>query len=309
MIVEFCPCRHENHKNVGFGLRLLSGLLERWQGRPAIQQVSSMLFPTVNCPHLESEHRFHHCPCRWPTPRVHLARIPANRPDQWCQCRHCPRPLYRRPPQTCPTVRTKQSDFVFFLPQMWVWTVTSDDEDAHFVGFVLVHPTSRHDQEESQELKTQALAHVHGSKHTVEFSRNRIQWERVNRKPGHHTSNSVFRETSQIQRLTASNIWEREVTMSRPTRFNLPSCSLCRTIHMAIGSRFVLARESSRKKAWRSQFLRAGSFFTNGDDCNTLFTETGSVPALITGRHWTTIARRWVKLISIHGHTRHSCGT
>ena len=24
----------------------------------------AMLFPTVNCPHLESGHRFHHCPCR-----------------------------------------------------------------------------------------------------------------------------------------------------------------------------------------------------------------------------------------------------
>ena len=50
---------------------------------------------------------------------------------------------------------------------------------------------------------------MHGSKHTIEFNRNRIQWERVIRKPGHDTFNSLFRETSQIQRLPASNIWER----------------------------------------------------------------------------------------------------
>ena len=65
MVVETCPCRQENHENVDFGLRLLSVLLEQWQGLPAIQQVSSVLFPTVNCPHLASEHRFHHCLCRW----------------------------------------------------------------------------------------------------------------------------------------------------------------------------------------------------------------------------------------------------
>ena len=45
MIVEFCPCRQEDHGNVGFGLRLLSGLLGRWQGLQAVQQVSGMLFP------------------------------------------------------------------------------------------------------------------------------------------------------------------------------------------------------------------------------------------------------------------------
>ena len=50
---------------------------------------------------------------------------------------------------------------------------------------------------------------MHGSKHTIEFNRNRIQWERVIRKPGHNTFNSVFRETSQVQCLPASNIWER----------------------------------------------------------------------------------------------------
>ena len=41
----------------------------------------------------------------------------------------------------------------------------------------------------------------------------------------------------------------RAVTMSTPSRCNLPSCSLYRTSHMAIGSPFVLAKESSRKKA------------------------------------------------------------
>ena len=63
-----------------------------------------------------------------------------------------------------------------------------------------------HDQEESQGLKTHVHSCAHGSKHTIEFNRNRNQWERVMRKPGHDTFNSVFRETSQIQRLPTSNI-------------------------------------------------------------------------------------------------------
>ena len=92
------------------------------------------------------------------------------------------------------------------------------------------------------------LAHVHGSKHTVEFIRNRVQWERIIRKLGHHTFNSVFRETSQVQCWPASNIWERSNNVDTK-RFNLPSCSLNRTNHMAIGSPFILAKESSRKKA------------------------------------------------------------
>ena len=155
MVVEICPCRQEKHENVDLSMRLLFGLLERWQRLPAIQQVSSMLFPTVNCPHLESEHRFHHCPCRQPTPRVPLVRIVANRPDQWCIVVLVL--SVDSPPRKCPTVRTKQIDFVFSLPQMWVWTVPSDDEDADFVRLVLARLSSRHDQEESQVLKT----HVH----------------------------------------------------------------------------------------------------------------------------------------------------
>ena len=63
---------------------------------------------------------------------------------------------YRQSPQTCPTVQTKQNDFVFFLPQMWFWTVSSDDEEAQVVEFVPVRWSSRHDQEESQGSKTQA---------------------------------------------------------------------------------------------------------------------------------------------------------
>ena len=154
--VEFCPCRWENHENVDFGLRLSSRLLGRWQGLQAVPQVSDILFPTGSCPHLQSEHHFRHCPCRWPTPRVHLVRILASRPDQWYRCRHFPLPRYRQPPQTCPIVRTKQNDFGFSLPQMWVWTVTSDDEDAQIVELVPVRWSSRHDQEGSEGSKTQS---------------------------------------------------------------------------------------------------------------------------------------------------------
>ena len=114
--------------------------------------------------------------------------ILASRPDQWCRCRHCPHPRYRQRPHTCATVRTKQNDFGSFLPQMWVWTVPSDDEDAQFVEFVVGAPDTTRRNRRSRRHR---LAHVHVSKHTVEFNRNRFQWERAIRKPGHRTLNSV----------------------------------------------------------------------------------------------------------------------
>ena len=130
-------------------------LLEKWQGLPAIQQVSSMLFPTVNCPHLESEHRFHHCPCRWPTPRVHVAHIPANRPDGVTAVIVLVLSVDNLL-KSVPLCGRSRVILCSPLPQMRVWTVPSDDEDADFVGLVLARLGSRHDQEESQELKTQA---------------------------------------------------------------------------------------------------------------------------------------------------------
>ena len=150
---------------------------------------------------------------------------------------------------------------------------------------------------------------MHGSKHTIEFNRNRIQWERVIRKPGHNTFNSVFRETSQFNACQPATSG-REVTMSRPTRFNSPSCSLLS--HEPHGDWFAfrscqgVVTEKSVEK-----FIFAGrKLFHQGRQLQHIhdFIETGNVSALISGRH-RTIARRWVKLISIHGHTRHSCRT
>ena len=73
-----------------------------------VPQVSDVPFPIGRCPHLESEHHFHCCPCRWPTPRVHLVRVLASRLDQWYHCCRCPLSRYRQHPETCLTVRTKQ---------------------------------------------------------------------------------------------------------------------------------------------------------------------------------------------------------
>ena len=103
------------------------------------------------------------------------------------------------------------------LPQMWVWTVPCDDEDADFVGHVLPRLRSKHDQEGSQGLRTQVHSCARKHTHTIEFNRNRIQWEGVIRKPGHNTFNSVFRETSQVQRLPTSNIRERSVNVETNT--------------------------------------------------------------------------------------------
>ena len=147
---------------------------------------------------------------------------------------------------------------------------------------------------------------MHGSKHTIEFNRNRIQGERVIRKLGHNTFNSVFRETSQIQPLPTSNIRERSDNVETNT---IQFTKLFIVSHEPHGDlvRLSFLPESSRNKAWRSSFLRAGSFFTKGERLQHIHDviETSNVPALISGRH-RTIARRWVKLISIHGHTRHS---
>ena len=65
-LVEFCPCLQENHGNDGLSLRPLFGLRKRWQWIQAIQQVLDMRFPAEKRPHLESEPRSRHCPCRWP---------------------------------------------------------------------------------------------------------------------------------------------------------------------------------------------------------------------------------------------------
>ena len=223
-------------------------LFGRWQGLPAVQQVSDMLFTTVNCPHLESEHHFHHCLCRWPTPRVHLVRILASRPDQRCRCRHCPHPRYRQLPQKCSTVRTKQNDFGFFLPQMWVWTVPSDD-DAH---------TVRGARSRSWELQARpgGIAGVEdtGSLMCTEANTRLSSAEIVssgNVSSGSRDTTRSILSSVRPARFNASQpaTSGREVTMSIPTRYNFPSCSLNRTNHMAICSPFVLARESSRQKA------------------------------------------------------------
>ena len=107
----------------------------------------------------------------------------------------------------------------------------------------------------------------------------------------------VFRESSQILCLPASDILERsDMTLTRPTY---------RTSHMAIGSPF------DSEEVVEEIILRAGSFFTRGDfsnTCMTLSIETGNVPALVSGCH-RTIARKWMQLISFHCHARQSCRT
>ena len=136
--------------------RLLSGLLERWQGLQAIPQASGLPL---------SMHHFHHCPCKWPTPQAHLARIPASRPDQWChRCHRCPHPLCLSPPQTCPTILMKQFPVSSepFLLEMWVWTVSSDGErragdPLSFIGTLGTTRRYRRGQRHR-------LIHVHGSK-------------------------------------------------------------------------------------------------------------------------------------------------
>ena len=154
------------------------------------------------------------------------------------------------------------------------------------------------------------LAHVHGSEHTVECSRNRVQWERVIRKPGHHTFNSVFRETSQVQCLPASNIWERSDNVQ------YQHGSICPAVHWIARATWRLVRLSflpeSRlgKKGVKKLIFAGRKLFHQGRHLQHThdIIETGNVPALISGRN-RTIARGWVKLISIHGHARHSRGT
>ena len=55
--------------------------------------------------------------------------------------------------------------FGFFSAANVEWTVPSDDEDVHFVELILVRLSSRHDQEESQELKTQPPSYARKQTH------------------------------------------------------------------------------------------------------------------------------------------------
>ena len=153
------------------------------------------------------------------------------------------------------------------------------------------------------------FTHVHGSKHTIEFNRNRIQWDRVIRKPRHNTFNSVSRETSQIQRLPTSNIWESSNNVETNT---IQFTKLFIVSHEPHGDWFAF-RSCQRVITEKGveKFIFAGrKLFHQGRRLQHIhdIIETSNVPALISGRHW-TIARRWGKLISIHGHTRHSCRT
>ena len=101
----------------------------------------------------------------------------------------------------------------------------------------------------------------------------------------------------------------REVTMSIPTRFNFPSSSLNRTPHGDLFAFRSCQRVVSAKGMKKLIFAGRKLFHQGRHLQHTHDTiETGNVPALISGRH-RTIARGWVKLISIHGHARHSRGT
>ena len=77
------------------------------------------------------------------------------------------------------------------------------------------------------------------------------------------------------------------VTMSTSTQLNLPSCSWNRLSYVAIGSSSIVAEESSRKKVWRSSFLRAESYSTKGDVCNTFIT----LSRLALFRHSSAVAK------------------
>ena len=109
-------------------MSVLVRLLERWQRLPAVQQVfkhavSNCEVSTPGMGASFSPLSMQVANTSSPYIFLQIARINGGR------CRHGSLVLsIDKPPQTCSTVRTKQSDFVFFLPQMWVWTIPSDDE-------------------------------------------------------------------------------------------------------------------------------------------------------------------------------------
>ena len=145
---------------------------------------------------------------------------------------------------------------------MWVWI---DDEGAQIEELVPVHWNSRHDQEEKQGSKTQAHS-------CARKRRNLIQWEVVIRKPGYNTLNSVFRETSQVQCLPASNIWESSQQHQHG--------STCPAVHCIAQARRQMPHVHD-------------------------IIEASNVPALVCVPH-RTLAMRWMKLFSVHGHARQS---
>ena len=115
------------------------------------------------------------------------------------------------------------------------------------------------------------LAHVHGSKHTIKFSRNRFQWERFIRKLGHHALNSVFRETSQVQCLPASNIWEGSNSVDTN---KVQFAQLFFVSHEPHGDWFAF-RSCHRvvsEKGVEKLILAGRKFFHQGDSCNTFMT-------------------------------------
>ena len=166
-------------------------------------------------------------------------------------------------------MRTRQLriGFELFPLQMWVWIVSRDDKDAQIDELVHVHWNSTHNQEGLGESKTQARS---CPKRTTKFRRNLVQWEGVIRKPGHHTLNSVFRWTSQVQCLPASNVWESSDNVNTIT---VQFAQLFFVSHQPHGDRLAF-RPRQRVVSEKGSFLRAGSFFTKREreNCNTFMT-------------------------------------
>ena len=123
--------------------------------------------------------------------------------------------------------------------------LSSDDESAQIEELTPVHGNSRHDQEDLQGSKTQTRL----SSAEI-LSNGRCHWGAGT---PHARSCPPQGQPSR-----------RAVTMSTSTRFNLPSRSQNPTSHKAIGSPFVLARESSRKKAVKKVILAGRKLFHQG---------------------------------------------
>ena len=147
---------------------------------------------------------------------------------------------------------------------------------------VLVRLSSRHEKEASQELKTQARScarkQTHGGVQQKSYPVGNVS----SGSRGHHTFNSVFRETSQVFNACQPATSGREVnTVNTNTMQFAKLFIVSHELHCDWFRLSFLARESStEKKRGEAKFLRAGSFFTKGRTfCNTLMTlsRTGSV--------------------------------